>query len=105
MSSSLIGSSTSDLEVGGLLPANSWLFQVANFFLLLSYLSVNLMFLRVVLILASLSFVFWGAFLLVRCCSPKVPGSYSLDTILWNSVFTLLNAVQVGRLLVRSANT
>eukprot|EP00048_Salpingoeca_helianthica_P000317 m.40786 g.40786 ORF g.40786 m.40786 type:complete len:110 (-) comp10395_c1_seq1:454-783(-) len=64
-----------------LLPPNHWLFQLANASLFLSYISYDLLFLRLVLAVAALLFLLWGALVL----------DYSLDTILWNLVFLVIN--------------
>lgn len=64
-----------------LLPANHWLFQLANASLFFSFISYDLLVLRVVLAVAALFFMLWGALIL----------DYSLDTILWNAVFFLIN--------------
>lgn len=52
--------------------ANHWLFQLANVFLFLSYLVPDLLFLRVALALAGISFVLWGALILK-----------TVDTVVW----------------------
>ncbi|ETO36349.1 Popeye domain-containing protein [Reticulomyxa filosa] len=61
---------------------NSVIFQFANVFLLLSYVSSNILWLRIVLTLACLCFAVWaGTF---------PPGSL-LDTFMWNAVMMLIN--------------
>lgn len=62
-------------------PAN-WSFQLANFFLLISYVSPNVLFLRVTLCFGGLWFAIWAA-----TFSAGVLG----ETLLWNSIFTLIN--------------
>ena len=37
-----------------------WMFQVANAFLILSYVQVNFLYLRLVLLFASIFFILWG---------------------------------------------
>eukprot|EP00755_Sulcionema_specki_P014176 Sspe_Gene.55982::Locus_30798_Transcript_1_1_Confidence_1.000_Length_1451::g.55982::m.55982/K21108/BVES; blood vessel epicardial substance len=64
-----------------ILPANSWVFQLANVFLFLSYVSFDILVLRFVLAAASFCFCMWAWFVL------KV----SLDTFIWNGVFFLIN--------------
>ena len=69
-------------------PVNHWLFQVANSCLFLSFVSLDILLLRIVLAIGSLFFILWGALIL----------DVSLDTVLWNSVFLALNtgfAVQI----------
>ena len=91
---------------------NHWLYQLANFFLysflclfvfaflqsfhfgcsvvsLLSYIQINVLYLRVVLALGSLCYVLW--------CGLVID---VLDGMIWNLVFTLVNAVHIA-LLVR----
>ncbi len=65
--------------------ANALLFQIANAFLFLSYISINLLYLRIVLLLASVSFIVWAV----------VDLGVSIDTIVWNSIFFVLNLAQV----------
>ena len=60
-----------------------WLFQVANALLLLSYLQFGLLWLRLVLILASVAFIVWGIWIL----------NIALDTVLWNLILLIINAV------------
>ncbi|KAG8178965.1 hypothetical protein JTE90_013121 [Oedothorax gibbosus] len=78
--------------VGSWLPPNHLLFQIANVFLLLSYLApvgtYGLLYLRSCLTVGSLFFALWGW--LVLC---------ALDTLLWNAAFTLINLFHVGALL------
>lgn len=62
--------------------ANHWLFQLANLCLLLSYSAKDVLILRVLLMGAGLFFVLWGSIVL----------SVSVDTVAWNSVFTIINA-------------
>jgi Popeye protein conserved region len=70
------------MEIG---EANTVLFQFANFFLFLSYLTANILFLRVTLAAASLCFILWGAFDLGD------GEIIFIDTVVWNSVFMILN--------------
>lgn len=71
------------------LPPNHWLFQLANLFLLLSYLATSILVLRTVLLGAGLCFALWGGLVL----------NVSVDTVVWNAVFVVLNAAQIARLL------
>lgn len=71
---------------------NHWLFQLANAFLLVSYVSVNVAMLRLALLFAGASFALWGWFVL----------DVSLDTFLWNAVFVVINAAQLMRVLIRA---
>lgn len=66
--------------------ANHWLFQLANSFLFMSYLSKDVLVLRVVLMGAGLSFVLWGSLIL------KV----AVDTVVWNAIFTVINAYRAA---------
>ena len=56
---------------------------MANFLLLLSYLGWGLLWLRAVLILASVAFIVWGYLVL----------DAALDTILWNALLLVINVV------------
>jgi len=67
-----------------------WLFQVANMFLFLSYSSRDLLMLRIVLMLAGLCFVMWGSLAL-----PMI----AIDTVIWNAIFCLINAVRASQLV------
>ncbi|KAG0422701.1 hypothetical protein HPB47_001492 [Ixodes persulcatus] len=77
---------------GGICPAwlniNHYLFQTANFFLLLSYLIPGgpyaLLQLRVVIGLGSFFFALWGYVILC-----------AFDTLVWNALFTLINLVHI----------
>lgn len=74
------------------LPLNHIYFQLANFFLLLSYMAsggINgLIYLRAMLALGSAFLAIWAW---VIICA--------LDTFLWNAVFTVINAVHGAYLL------
>jgi len=72
-----------------LLPLNSWLFQIANCLLLISYMMTNVLYLRILLACASTFFVLWGTIIL----------HYSIDTILWNSAFMCINVGHIINLL------
>jgi len=63
--------------------AGHWLFQVANMFLMLSYVSKDLFMLRIVLMLAGFCFVLWGGVVLTKV---------AVDTVIWNSIFCVINA-------------
>ena len=65
-----------------------FLFQLANVFLLLSYLGYDVLFLRVVLGAGSLCFVLWAVFVL----------EVALDTALWNTAFLIINAVYAAQI-------
>lgn len=69
--------------------AGHWLFQLANTFLFLSYASRDLLMLRIVLMLAGFCFVMWGALALTKI---------AVDTIVWNSIFCVINAVRAAEL-------
>ncbi len=70
------------------LPPNHLLFQLANIFLLLSYLSTNsiygVLYLRSCLAIGSVFFGLWGW--LVLCAA---------DTLLWNTIFTVVNGLHI----------
>lgn len=74
----------------GVHEANHWLFQLANTCLLLSYASKDLLMLRIVLMLAGLFFVLWGSLALTVV---------ALDTVIWNSIFCLINAARITQLV------
>ena len=76
-------------------PANQFLFQLANVFLLLSYFVnpsslAGLFQLRVALTLAGLCFGLWGGAIIC-----------SLDCMLWNLAFAVGNALHVVYLIVK----
>ena len=75
--------------MGVLQPAQHWLFQLANGTLLLSYLVSNMLVLRVLLTTGCIFFTLWGAVVL----------DYSVDTIVWNGAFVLINLYHTCRLL------
>ena len=66
-----------------------WLFQLANTFLFLSYASRDLLMLRIVLMLAGFCFVMWGSLVLSKV---------AIDTVIWNAIFCLINAVRASEL-------
>ena len=68
------------------MPPNHWLFQCANAFLLLSYLTRNMLQLRLTLSLASVCFSLWGALVL----------NFALDTVVWNFVLLCINLYQAS---------
>ena len=70
-------------------PPSHWLYQMANAFLLLSYLSPNLLALRLLLAGGCLCFALWGLLVL----------AVSVDTVVWNAFFCLVNLVQAGLLV------
>ncbi|XP_040069197.2 blood vessel epicardial substance-A-like [Ixodes scapularis] len=77
---------------GGICPAwlntNHILFQIANLFLLLSYVTpggpYTLLYLRVVIGLGSFFYALWGYVILC-----------AFDTLLWNALFALINLVHI----------
>ncbi|UYV60149.1 NUP43 [Cordylochernes scorpioides] len=88
---------SSHLNISGLcssgwLPINNILFQVANLFLLFSYFATTshfgVIYLRICLMLGSLFFALWGWIILC-----------AFDTLLWNSVFTIINMLHIIILL------
>ncbi len=71
-----------------ILQPNSWLFQMANVCLFFSYISTDILILRIVLAIAALFFLLWGA----------IDLDVALDTCLWNGIFMLINtafAIQI----------
>ena len=70
-------------------PPSHWLYQLANAFLLVSYLSPNLLALRLLLAGGCICFALWGFFVL----------AISIDTVVWNSFFALVNLTQAAILL------
>ena len=86
-----------------ILPANHVLFQIANIFLFLSYLSVNLLYLRIVLALAGLFFAIWYLALLMHLITRAIfVLRISLDTALWNSVFMAINIYRAVQIIYKS---
>ena len=77
------------------LPTNHLLFQFANIFILMSFITFNhrfyLLYLKSVLCLSALCFCLWGW--LVLC---------AFDTFLWNFVFTFINFFQLLYILYTS---
>ena len=63
-------------------PINRWDFQIANLFLLLSYVSSNIIYLRIVIGLACLWFVTW---------SMTIGSGALVDVAIWNYVMALIN--------------
>eukprot|EP01029_Cantina_marsupialis_P029538 TRINITY_DN781815_c0_g1_i1.p1 TRINITY_DN781815_c0_g1~~TRINITY_DN781815_c0_g1_i1.p1 ORF type:complete len:331 (+),score=72.15 TRINITY_DN781815_c0_g1_i1:51-1043(+) len=72
-------------------PLNDWIFQSANFFLLLSYINVNILWLRATLTLGSMAYAIWG----------WVTLAVAIDTVLWNVLFAVINIVHIILLLYR----
>jgi len=72
-----------------ILPAAHWLLQISNTLLLISYGFKSILYLRIVLALASLGFILWSVFVL----------RLALDTILWNTAFFVINTGHVAKLL------
>lgn len=70
-------------------PANHWLFQIANGFLLLSYLMIEILYLRVLLAAAMFFFTTWGLVIL----------RVSVDTTVWNFVFLTINIGHIIKIL------
>jgi hypothetical protein len=76
-------------EFGGIMPPSHWTFQCANVFLLLSYLSTNMLQLRLTLACASTCFILWAIFVL----------NVSLDTTIWNFVLLCINLYQASAII------
>ena len=72
-----------------LFPANHWLFQMANCCLAISYVVGDILILRSLLAVAALCFALWGGLVL----------NVALDTVLWNSVFVVLNCLQAAKII------
>jgi len=70
-------------------PPQHVLFQLANVFLFLSYCTTNILALRLSLAGACLMFTLWGWVVL----------QVSVDTVIWNAGFVLVNLIQAGRIL------
>jgi len=70
-------------------PASHWLIQIASGLLFMSYTVTNVLYLRLLIAAASISFVMWGAFVL----------KYALDIILWNSAFFVINVAHVCKIM------
>ena len=70
-------------------PPSHWLYHLANIFLLISYLSPNLLALRLLLAAGCLCFALWGALVL----------AISIDTTVYNAFFCLINLAQAGWLV------
>ena len=62
-------------------PPSHWLYHLANIFLLFSYLSPNLLVLRILLAAGCLCFALWGLLVL----------AISIDTTVYNGFFFLIN--------------
>ena len=62
-------------------PPSHWLYHLANIFLLFSYLSPNLLVLRILLAAGCLCFALWGLLVL----------DISIDTTVYNGFFFLIN--------------
>jgi hypothetical protein len=72
-----------------ILPHNHWLFQLANCLLFISYLVPSILALRLILSAACLCFTLWGLLIL----------DISVDTTVYNGVFTIINFCQFLHLL------
>ena len=72
-------------------PPSHWLYQLANAFLLISYLTPNLLLLRILLAAGCLCFALWGLLVL----------AVSIDTVVWNAFFCLVNLTHAAILLAR----
>jgi len=64
-----------------ILPPNHWLYQIANFCLLLSFFMFDVLYLRVLLSAGALVFMMWCIFVL----------QVALDGALWNFIFFVIN--------------
>jgi hypothetical protein len=72
-------------------PAAHWLYQLANAFLLISYLSPHVLVLRILLACGCLCFALWGLLVL----------AVSVDSVVWNMVFFMINVGQALLLIYR----
>lgn len=70
-------------------PANHWLYQLGMCCLLISYATVDLLPLRIVLAIGSLLLALWGLLIL----------DVSVDTTVWNLLFFVINSIQAILLL------
>lgn len=70
---------------------SSWLFQMANLGLLVSYAAFNILWLRFCLAVASLCFVIWGTI--------EFDGAIILDAIIWNSAFAIINVAHAAKII------
>lgn len=79
---------TENWEMIGLtfVPINHYLFHMANAFLVLSNVQIHILFLRLVLILASVCFILWGWIVL-----QDIFGLIFIDLVLWNLAFIVIN--------------
>lgn len=53
---------------------HDWVFQIANAFLMLSYIQTNFLYLRIMVMFSNVAFICWGWFSL----------DVALDLIIWN---------------------
>lgn len=73
-----------------ILPPENVTYQLANAALILSYMTTNIILLRMFLTIGAFLFTSWGLFVL------KV----SIDTTVWNGIFVIINFYQLVRLLL-----
>ena len=78
----LLSEQTNFRIFANVLPLNNWKFQMANACLLLSYVSSNILFLRIVIGAACFWFVIWAVYY------NPLP---IIDTVMWNFVMMLVN--------------
>lgn len=70
------------IPIKSTLPVGNWMFQMANGFLLMSYISSNILFLRIILSIGGVWFIIWMY---------NFEGGIIFDGILWNYVTLLIN--------------
>ena len=71
------------MAFGTIKPLNHWLFQVGNILSIISYIQIDIMYLRIIMMATDLLFVWYGFFIL----------NIGVDAVIWNLILAAINLV------------
>ena len=71
------------MTFGPIKPLNHWLFQVGNILSIISYIQIDIMYLRIIMTATDIWFVLYGFFIL----------NIGIDAVIWNLILAIINLI------------
>lgn len=68
---------------GPLKPVNHWLFQIGNILSIISYIQIDIMYLRIMMMVTDVCFIVYGVFIIY----------IAIDSVIWNVLLATINIV------------
>ena len=69
------------MAFGPIKPINHWLFQIGNILSIISYIQIDILYLRIIMMITDLLFVWYGIFII----------NIGVDAIIWNLILAIIN--------------